>query len=140
MQWLPLQIGPDDILSLFKLPNFTFVWTTHLSCLLTITSLQFLKNTNKNRISIEQRAMYYHSSLLVNGTNKQYLIFDKKIFTNCRSLVQKVCDILQDFYSVVVLHVHREGNFATDFLSHFAYSFSRGLHVLDTPPLGYVVD
>ena len=42
-----------------------------------------------------------------------------EISTICRSLVQKVRDILQDFDLVVLRHVHREDNFATDFFIPF---------------------
>ncbi|KAL1554026.1 hypothetical protein AAHA92_14631 [Salvia divinorum] len=59
-----------------------------------------------------------------------------EVSINCRAIVQCVHNLAQDFDSVVVNHLHREGNFAADFLSHYAYSFSRGVHTLETPPIG----
>ena len=59
-----------------------------------------------------------------------------EISVNCRSIIHKVRELLRNFESVVIRHVHREGNFAADFLSHYAYSFSRGVHVLENPPVG----
>ena len=57
------------------------------------------------------------------------------ISVNCRSIVHKVRNLLQNFESVMVRHVHIEGNFAADFLSNYAYNFSRGVHVLENPPV-----
>ena len=44
--------------------------------------------------------------------------------------------MLKGFDYVVIRHVHIEGNFAADFLWHFAYSFPSGVHVLEAPPRG----
>ena len=44
-------------------------------------------------------------------------------------------DLLPDFYAVVVNHSHGEENFAADFLSHHAYSFPKGVHSLESPPI-----
>ena len=50
--------------------------------------------------------------------------------------VRKVQSLLHEFDSVKLRHVHREGNFAYDFLLHYTYNFHIGVHVLESPPLG----
>ena len=50
------------------------------------------------------------------------------VSVNCRSIIQRVQGLLSDFDSVVGQHVHRECNFAADFLSHFAYKFQRRVY------------
>ena len=42
--------------------------------------------------------------------------------------------LLVEFDTTLVRHVHREGNFAIEFLSHHAYNFERGVHVFEQPP------
>ena len=59
-----------------------------------------------------------------------------EVTVNCQNIVRRLCGLLQDFESVVVQHVHRKDNFAADFLSHYAYSARKGVHVLDGPPPG----
>ena len=59
-----------------------------------------------------------------------------EVTVNCQNIVQRLRGLLQDFESVVVQHVHRDGNFAADFLSHYAYSAHKGVYVLDGPPPG----
>ncbi|XP_047943081.1 uncharacterized protein LOC125189902 [Salvia hispanica] len=59
-----------------------------------------------------------------------------EVTVNCQNIVERLRGLLQDFESVVIQHVHREGNFAADFLSHYAYSFHKGVHVLEGPPPG----
>ena len=44
--------------------------------------------------------------------------------------------LLQNFDFVALQHVHREGSFAADFLSHYACSYHRGVHVLEAAPSG----
>ena len=48
-----------------------------------------------------------------------------EVSVNCKVIVGRICKLISKFDSTVVRHVHREGNFATDFLSHHAYSFTR---------------
>ena len=54
--------------------------------------------------------------------------------------MEKIGSLLLEFDSASMRHVHREGNFATDFLSHTcAYNFERGVHVLEKPPTGLAI-
>ncbi|KAL1536303.1 hypothetical protein AAHA92_28978 [Salvia divinorum] len=53
---------------------------------------------------------------------------------SCHAIVEKIRSLLLEFDSTLVRHVHREGNSDTDLLSHHAYNFERGVHVLEQPP------
>ena len=62
-----------------------------------------------------------------------------EVNVSCRAIVGKIGSLLLEFDSASVRHVHREGNFAADFLSHHAYNFGRVVHVLEQPPTGLAI-
>ena len=42
--------------------------------------------------------------------------------------------MLQDFNLVMRRHVHNEGNFAANYLSHYAYLVHNGIRMPENPP------
>lgn len=55
---------------------------------------------------------------------------------NFLCIIKRVYGLLQNFDFIALQHVHREGNFAPDFLSHYTYSCHRGIHELKVLPSG----
>ncbi|KAJ8765179.1 hypothetical protein K2173_011439 [Erythroxylum novogranatense] len=53
---------------------------------------------------------------------------------SCLSLVRQIRQLLNAFDSAHLSHIHREGNFVADSLSHHAYTFYPGVHYLSEPP------
>ncbi|KAJ8766726.1 hypothetical protein K2173_005337 [Erythroxylum novogranatense] len=53
---------------------------------------------------------------------------------SCLSLVRQIRQLLNAFDSSHLSHIHREGNFVADSLSHHAYTFDPGVHYLSEPP------
>lgn len=51
----------------------------------------------------------------------------------CKTPIMHIRRLLQEFETAEVSHIHRECNSVADFLSHYAYTFSRGVHILDSP-------
>ena len=103
------------------------ILTAEIWCLL--HGLQLAKNMGIRKLEVESDSF----------TGVSMIVGNFEVTINCRSIVRKVQSLLHEFDLVVLRHVHREGNFAADFLSHYAFNFYKGVHVLESPSLGFSI-